>query len=117
MRSYDFYNAFSPEEFQRFARDMVQIREGIVLESFAEGRDMGIDGRAVLEDGDTIIFQAKRMKQTGSSVLSTIQREREKLMKLQEIGIRVDRYILVMSEDLLAETKESSGYPDAERSQ
>ncbi|OUO30238.1 hypothetical protein B5F87_02180 [Eubacterium sp. An3] len=60
--SYDFYHAFSPTEFQNFARDIIQIKEHIILESFAEGRDMGIDGRYVAKDGYTIIFQAKKKK-------------------------------------------------------
>ena len=62
MKSYDFNNSFSPGEFQDFARDIVQIKENIFLESFAEGRDMGLDGRSVANDGYTIIFQAKRLQ-------------------------------------------------------
>ena len=47
MSDYDFRKIFEPMEFQDFARDMIQVRENIFLESFAEGRDKGIDGRYV----------------------------------------------------------------------
>lgn len=56
MADYDFYTLFDSLEFQDFARDMVQIREGITFESFARGTDLGIDGRYVLKDGSVIIF-------------------------------------------------------------
>lgn len=45
MGTYDFYGQLEPMEFQRFARDIIQAREGIHLESFAETGDGGIDGR------------------------------------------------------------------------
>ena len=58
MNEYDFYRIFEPLEFQDFARDMAQVKTGLLFESFAEGRDLGIDGRCVLQDGRTVIFQA-----------------------------------------------------------
>ena len=64
MADYDFYTLFDSLEFQDFARDMVQIREGITFESFARGTDLGIDGRYVLKDGSVIIFQAKSIRNT-----------------------------------------------------
>ena len=39
MGTYDFYGQLEPMEFQRFARDIIQAREGIHLESFAETGD------------------------------------------------------------------------------
>ena len=35
MGTYDFYGQLEPMEFQRFARDIIQAREGIHLESLA----------------------------------------------------------------------------------
>lgn len=55
MREYDFNHILEALEFQDFARDMLQVREDLLFESFAEGRDRGIDGRCVLKDGYTII--------------------------------------------------------------
>lgn len=63
--NYDFNHAFSPAEFEDFARDMLQMREDRKFESFAEGKDKGIDSRSVSEDGYTVILQAKRLKSRG----------------------------------------------------
>ncbi len=62
MIEYDFCSLFEPQEFQRFARDMIQIREKIIFESFAEGKDLGIDGRHVSSNGNVIILQAKKIR-------------------------------------------------------
>ena len=106
MKPYDFYNSFSPLEFQNFARDMIQIREDIFIESFAEGKDMGIDGRHVRADGYTIIMQAKRLLNTSERILSVARKEKAKLDNLVIQGMRVDRYILALSGDLTVEKKE-----------
>ena len=82
MKPYDFYNSFSPLEFQNFARDMIQIREDIFIESFAEGKDMGIDGRHVRADGYTINMQAKRLLNTSERILCVARKEKAKLDNL-----------------------------------
>lgn len=107
MTKYDFNNAFSPTEFQDFARDMIQIREDILIESFAEGRDLGIDGRCVCADGYTIIIQAKQLLNTSGRILSTVRKEKEKIDELVERGMRIDRYILALSGKLSVEKKEA----------
>ena len=85
MGTYDFYGQLEPMEFQRFARDIIQAREGIHLESFAETGDGGIDGRWRGEkDGTVIIFQAKRIR---NRLLAAARSEKEKLSRLA----RVDR--------------------------
>ena len=104
--SYDFYHAFSPTEFQNFARDIIQIKEHIILESFAEGRDMGIDGRYVAKDGYTIIFQAKRIKNAGDSIMKIMRTERTKMDKLLAKGKRVDRYILAIADNITVRKKD-----------
>ena len=104
--SYDFYHAFSPTEFQNFARDIIQIKEHIILESFAEGRDMGIDGRYVAKDGYTIIFQAKRIKNAGDSIMKIMRTERTKQDKLLAKGKRVDRYILAIADNITVRKKD-----------
>lgn len=104
--SYDFYHAFSPTEFQNFARDIIQVKEHIILESFAEGSDMGIDGRYVAKDGYTIIFQAKRIKNAGDSIMKIMRTERTKMDKLLAKGKRVDRYILAIADNITVRKKD-----------
>jgi hypothetical protein len=42
MSNYDF-RQLSPHDFEQLARDLLQARDGIVLEGFKSGRDVGID--------------------------------------------------------------------------
>ena len=42
MLDYDF-RILQPSEFECFSRDLLQAREEIFIESFADGRDKGID--------------------------------------------------------------------------
>ena len=63
------------------------------------------DGRCVLQDGRTVIFQAKRLKNSNGKLLSRMKEEREKLDRLAQYGIRTDRYILAIADDLLPEKK------------
>jgi hypothetical protein len=44
MSNYDF-RQLSPHDFEQLARDLLQARDGIVLEGFKSGRDLGIDFR------------------------------------------------------------------------
>lgn len=106
MSSYDFNVVFSPLEFQDFARDILQIREKKIFESFAEGKDEGIDGRYIAEDGESIILQAKRLKNVNSRILSVMRDEKRKMDRLIQTGKRVDRYILALSDDLDPQRKE-----------
>lgn len=87
MADYDFYTLFDSLEFQDFARDMVQIREGITFESFARGTDLGIDGRYVLKDGSVIIFQAKSIRNTSGKILDIAKKERKSLISFLEWGL------------------------------
>lgn len=81
--------SITPSPRQNFPRDMIQIREDIVIESFAAGRDLGIDGRWMGADGYTIIIQAKQLGNTGGRILSIVQKEKEKIDELVERGMRV----------------------------
>lgn len=91
---------FSPLEFENFARDMIQIRENIIFESFADGKDGGIDARYIDKDGATTILQAKRLKNMNTQILSIMKKEKRKMDKLVQEGKRIDRYILALSEDI-----------------
>ena len=59
MLNYDFNKALSPERFQDLARDILQVREKNIMESFRKTKDGGIDIRTK-KDGKVIIGQAKR---------------------------------------------------------
>lgn len=100
MEGYNFYEIFQPLEFQNFARDMVQKREGITFETFAGGPDQGIDGRCVLKDGSVIILQAKWGCITSGTILKIAKAEKGKLDRLAEQGVKICRYILVLSGDI-----------------
>ena len=101
MADYDFHKTFGAYEFQDFARDIVQIREGLTFESFSEGKDMGIDNRYVGPDGSVTILQAKRWAQSASVSRSELKKERQKLAHL-----KVDRYIIAFSRDLSVRQKQ-----------
>lgn len=99
--TYDFAT-LSPFDFQELARQLVSREIGVRLEGFAEGRDDGIDGRYVSEEG-TIIFQAKHYFRSGLSALKTnLKKERHKIDKL-----RAQRYILATSTPLTPNNKKS----------
>lgn len=105
MSDYDFSRIFEPSEFQDFARDMVQVRYNLCFESFAEGKDLGIDGRCVLQDSSAVILQVKRYKSIKDNILRIAREEKEKLDRLSDAGTRINRYILVLSEDISVQKK------------
>ncbi len=87
---YDFHRQLEWMDFQNLARDVIQIREGILFESFKEGRDSGIDGRFCSEEG-TVILQAKRYGE-----YKTLKKNlKEEIKKVEELQPK--RYILVVS--------------------
>ena len=87
MADYDFYTLFDSLEFQDFARDMVQIREGITFESFARGTDLGIDGRYVLKDGSVMIFRPKALEIRVGRFLILQKRRGKSLISFLEWGL------------------------------
>lgn len=83
MRNYDFV-ILSSYEFECLSRDLLRERDGLDYSNFAEGRDGGIDLRASLANGRTVIVQAKRYK-TYSSLKSCLQKEVNKVVKLNRL--------------------------------
>lgn len=57
--NYDFNQLLEPEEFQNFARDILQVREKNIMESFRVTKDGGIDMRTKIGD-KLVIGQARR---------------------------------------------------------
>lgn len=101
MSNYDFHALLEPLEFQELVCDIVQLREGIFLETYKEGRDSGIDG--FYTDGTRkIIVQVKRYQQDFKRLYYDLQHsELPKVRKLKP-----DRYILGVSIDFQPGEKE-----------
>ena len=90
MLNYDFL-ILQPNEFEDLARDLLQKKEGVFVESFTTGTDGGIDLRFAGVRGNRAIVQAKRYK-TLSSLMSNLEKELVKVQKLAP-----ERYLLVTS--------------------
>lgn len=99
MMDYDF-KILQPSEFECLSRDLLQAREGIFIESFADGRDKGIDFRFAYSEDKTCIIQCKRYKEW-NELNNHLKKEVAKVEKLKP-----QRYILTTSVDLSMEQKE-----------
>jgi deoxyadenosine/deoxycytidine kinase len=93
MTDYDF-KILQPNEFECFSRDLLQAREGIFFESFADGRDKGIDFRFAYSKDRTCIVQCKRYKEW-NELKNCLKNEVTKVKKLNP-----HRYILTTSVDI-----------------
>ncbi|MFZ7102419.1 MAG: restriction endonuclease [Peptococcaceae bacterium] len=101
MPNYDFHSLLEPLEFQDLVCDIVQLRDGIFLETYKEGRDSGIDG-SYTDKNKKIIVQAKRYRQNFKKLYYDLQHiELPKVRKLNP-----DRYILGVSLDFQPGEKE-----------
>ena len=101
MPHYDF-KQLSPHDFEELSRDLIQARDGIVLESFTSGRDGGIDFRHA-RGSDSTIVQCKHYIQTGlAGLLRNLKDEAAKAADLKP-----SRYMLVTSVGLTPKNKEA----------
>jgi hypothetical protein len=98
MANYDFL-IFSPDEFERFCRDLLQEILKIKLESFTTGRDQGIDLR-YSSSKKSIIIQCKRYSHF-KDLYSNLKKELKKVTVLNP-----KRYILTTSVGLTPKNKE-----------
>lgn len=96
---YDF-RILQPSEFECFSRDLLQAREKIFIESFADGKDKGIDLRFAYDKTKTCIVQCKRYKDW-SELKRSLKKEIGKVKILNP-----QRYILTTSVDLTVDQKE-----------
>ena len=99
MLDYDF-KILQPSEFECFSRDLLQAREDIFIESFADGRDKGIDLRFAYSKDKTCIVQCKRYKEW-KELKGKLKDEVEKVKRLSP-----QRYILTTSVDLTVNQKD-----------
>ncbi len=101
MSNYDFHALLEPLEFQELVCDIVQLRDGIFLETYKEGRDSGIDG-SYTDGNKKIIVQAKRYQQDFMRLYRDLQHiELPKVRKLNP-----ERYILGVSIDFTPKQKD-----------
>ncbi len=99
MTDYDF-RVLQPSEFECFSRDLLQSRENIFIESFADGRDKGVDLRFAYNKDKTCIVQCKRYKEWNE--LKNHLKEEVKKVHL----LKPQRYILTTTVDLTVGQKD-----------
>lgn len=97
MNNYDF-NILSPDEFEELTKDLLSAEHGVVYESFASGRDGGIDLRySHQKDQTTTIVQCKRYTNAPKLLSNLIRQERPKIDRLKK---KPTRYIVACSVNL-----------------
>ena len=99
MLDYNFL-ILQPSEFECLSRDLIQAREEIFVESFADGRDKGVDMRFAYGMNKTCIVQCKRYKEW-NELKRQLKDEVEKVKRLAP-----QRYILSTSVDLTVKQKD-----------
>lgn len=99
MPDYDFMN-LSPYEFEIISRDLLSKYFKIRIESFAQGRDGGVDLRYYYSQKKQLFVQCKRLKDY-SSLKSNLKKELKKISYLNP-----DRYLLTTSVELTRANKD-----------
>lgn len=100
MVDYDF-KILQPSEFECLSRDLLQAREDIFIESFADGPDKGTDFRFAYDKNKTCIIQCKRDKEW-NELKGHLKKEVDKVKKLNP-----QRYIITTSVDLSVNQKDT----------
>ena len=95
------YQLLQPTEFEDLARDILQVKEGIFIESFADGKDGGIDFRYSTTNDKSVVVQVKRYKDADNLVKKLKNDELPKVKK-----INPNRYIVITSCNLSPNKKE-----------
>ncbi|PHX04571.1 restriction endonuclease [Vibrio splendidus] len=101
MSHYDF-STINDKEFEELVNDLIEKRDGQFVESYKQGRDQGIDGRSVDNNGDVTIIQSKHWIKSGITALikELKKNEVDKVNKLNPA-----RYILATSIELSHKNK------------
>jgi hypothetical protein len=101
--SYDF-GALSPTDFEELSRDLLQAEFDVRFESFAVGRDGGIDLRYAREPARHWIVQCKHFAKSGWRALyAQLKKESPKVERLKP-----ERYVLTTSVSLTPKNKEDA---------
>ncbi|CAK3019539.1 Restriction endonuclease type IV Mrr domain-containing protein [Vibrio crassostreae] len=101
MSNYDF-STINDKEFEELVNDIIGKRDGQFVESYKQGRDQGIDGRSINNNGEVTIIQSKHWIKSGiTPLIKELKRtEVDKVNKLNP-----DRYILATSLELSYKNK------------
>ena len=95
MPDYDF-RSLSPVDFEHLTRDILNADLGLALQSYAAGRDQGIDLRQVMADSTVIVGQCKHYRESSwSTFLGAVRKEATK-----GHALHADRYLFVTSRSL-----------------
>lgn len=100
MSNYDFL-VLSPDEFELFCKDILEVELNIKLENFKTGKDSGIDLRYAPSEELNLIVQCKRYRDI-KSLMKTLKNEVGKVKKLNP-----SKYILMTSVPLNPAEKDS----------
>ncbi|MDQ3007907.1 MAG: restriction endonuclease [Chloroflexota bacterium] len=103
MTDYDF-KTLSSYDFESLVHDLLQLRLGVPLESFKDGKDGGIDLRYCKPKSDTpflLVVQCKRYNN-----FSDLYRHLSKIEKPKVDKIRPSRYVLAVSTPLSPQQKD-----------
>ncbi len=75
----------SPDDFERLVNDLLAVQLRTHIENFKSGKDKGIDGRYIDDNGQTTIIQSKHfIKSKFSNLKSTIKNS--ELPKIKKIN-------------------------------
>ena len=96
------FESLSPLDFENLCRDLLQKEYRIHLESFATGRDDGIDFRYSQDTNYSLIVQCKHYASGFNKLLSNLKRE--ELSKISQLSPQ--RYILATSTSLTPNQKQ-----------
>ncbi|MBY5700558.1 restriction endonuclease [Rhizobium leguminosarum] len=99
-QNYDF-KTLSPPEFEALCVELTAAELELPFETFAEGRDRGIDGRNE-HDGRNIIVQAKHFRNSTWENLQKAAEDESKNLKT----LNPERYIFTTSQPLTPDRKE-----------
>jgi hypothetical protein len=100
---YDFHT-LSPLDFEELSRDLIQVRDKVVLETFKVGRDRGVDFR-LAEAGETLVVQCKHLRKSGFTVL--LREVKKEAVKIAGMRPQLRRYILSTSVELNPDNKDA----------
>ena len=85
------YLSLSPSDFETLSADILSTLHSVHFERYGEGRDGGVDGKFLTNDGGIWIVQAKRYRDV-KALLRQMEHEQEKMLQLPQTPAR---YFLV----------------------
>lgn len=102
------FSTLNDEEFEHLSIELISIDKKHRFETFKAGRDGGIDGRFIHEDGKTEIIQCKHYLGTGySGLISSLKAKKNGKNEMDKVkGLNPNKYIFTTSLSLSAKNKQ-----------